>query len=74
VPVYARSGDKQIGKVTSHGWSPILKQAIGLASVPPAYEKAGTRLAVEWTVEGHRGHVDATVVSMPFLDLPRKRA
>ena len=69
-----RGGDRQIGKVTSHGWSPILKQAIGLASVPPAYEAPGTRLAVEWTVEGHRGRVDATVVPLPFLDLPRKRA
>jgi aminomethyltransferase len=74
VPVFAPRGDRQIGKVTSHGWSPILKQAIGLASVPPAYEAPGSKLAVEWTVEGHRGRVDATVVPLPFLDLPRKRA
>ena len=74
VPVFAPRGDRQIGKVTSHGWSPILKQAIGLASVPPAYEAPGTDLAVEWTVEGHRGRVDATVVPLPFLDLPRKRS
>jgi aminomethyltransferase len=74
VPVFAPRGDRQIGKVTSHGWSPMLKQAIGLASVPPGYEAAGSRLAVEWTVEGHRGRVDATVVGLPFLDLPRKRA
>ena len=73
VPVYAPRGDRQIGKVTSHGWSPILKQAIGLASVPPAYEAPGSKLAVEWTVEGHRGRVDATVVPLPFLDLQRKR-
>ena len=74
VPVFAPRGDRQIGKLTSHGWSPILKQAIGLASVPPAYEAIGSKLAVEWTVEGHRGRVDATVVPLPFLDLPRKRA
>jgi aminomethyltransferase len=74
VPVFARGGGSQIGKLTSHGWSPILKQAIGLASVPPAYEAVGSKLAVEWTVEGHRGRVDATVVPTPFLDLPRKRA
>ena len=74
VPVFAPRGDRQIGKLTSHGWSPILKQAIGLASVPPAYEAPGSRLAVEWTVEGHRDRVDATVVPLPFLDLPRKRA
>jgi glycine cleavage system T protein (aminomethyltransferase) len=73
VPVYAPRGDRQVGKLTSHGWSPILKQAIGLASVSPAHEAVGSRLAVEWTVEGHRGRVDATVVPTPFLDLPRKR-
>ncbi len=74
VPVYAPRGDRQVGKLTSHGWSPILKQAIGLASVSPAYEALGSKLSVEWTVEGQRGRVDATVVPLPFLDLPRKRA
>ncbi len=74
VPVFAPRSERQIGKVTSHGWSPILKQAIGLASVPPVYEAPGTPLQVEWTVEGQRGRVNATVVPLPFLDLPRKRA
>jgi aminomethyltransferase len=35
---------------------------------------AGTRLSVEWTVEGRRGRVNASVVELPFLDLERKRA
>jgi len=74
VPVYGRGGPAQLGKLTSHGWSPILKEAIGLASVPAAFEPVGTKLAVEWTVEGRRGRVDATVVPLPFLDLERKRA
>jgi len=72
VPVFA--GGRQVGKATSHGWSPILKQAIALASVPPRYEDVGTKLEVEWTVEGRRGRVEATVVGLPFLDLDRKRA
>jgi aminomethyltransferase len=72
VPVFA--GGRQVGRATSHGWSPILKQAIALASVPPQYEAVGTTLAVEWTVEGRRGRVGATVVALPFLDLERKRA
>jgi glycine cleavage system T protein (aminomethyltransferase) len=72
IPVF--DGGKQVGKATSHGWSPILKQAIALASVPPRYDRTGTRLGVEWTVEGRRGRVNATVVELPFLDLPRKRA
>jgi hypothetical protein len=29
---------------------------------------------VEWSVEGERGLVGATVVELPFLDLERKRA
>jgi len=74
VPVYAPGGTQQVGKVTSHGWSPILKRAVGLASVPASMEKPGTRLQVEWTVEGRRGRVDASVVPLPFLDLERKRA
>ena len=72
VPVFADG--RQVGKATSHGWSPILKQAIALASVPPRYERIGSRLEVEWTVEGRRGRVKATVVELPFLDLERKRA
>jgi aminomethyltransferase len=72
VPVF--DGGRQVGKATSHGWSPILKQAIALASVPPRYDTVGTRLDVEWTVEGRRGHVAARVVGLPFLDLDRKRA
>ena len=73
VPVFAEAG-RQVGKATSHGWSPILKQAIALASVAPRFERVGTRLQVEWTVEGKRGRVNATVVELPFLDLERKRA
>jgi glycine cleavage system T protein (aminomethyltransferase) len=78
-PVFAPGGsrlrgERQIGKVTSLGWSPIQKRAIGLASVPVAYEAPGTALSVEWTVEGRRGRVPATVVALPFLDLARKRA
>jgi aminomethyltransferase len=73
VPVFSPRGG-QVGRITSHGWSPILKQAIGLASVPPGYEAVGSRLEAEWTVEGRRGRVDAHVVPLPFLDLDRKRA
>lgn len=72
VPVFADG--RQVGKATSHGWSPILKQAIALAFVSARHERTGSRLQVEWTVEGRRGRVAATVVELPFLDLPRKRA
>jgi aminomethyltransferase len=72
VPVYA--GARQIGRVTSTGWSPTLKQMLALASVPARFEAPGTRLQVEWSVEGYRGLVGATVVGLPFFDPPRKRA
>jgi aminomethyltransferase len=71
-PVYV--GGRLIGKATSVGWSPILKQAIALATVPPSHEAPGSRVDVEWSVEGRRGRVASTVVELPFLDLERKRA
>jgi aminomethyltransferase len=70
-PVFV--GGRQVGKATSVGWSPILKQAIALASVPPAHEPIGSKVDVEWSVEGRRGRVQGTVVDLPFLDLERKR-
>ena len=73
-PLFDAAGGRQVGRVTSLGWSPILKKPIALASVPASHEPVGSRLSVEWTVEGRRSRVGATVVELPFLDLPRKRA
>ena len=70
-----RRRSKQVGKATSHGWSPILKQAIALASVPPRYERG--RDEARGRVDGRgpaRAGSRATVVELPFLDLDRKRA
>jgi hypothetical protein len=44
------------------------------ASPAPSHEPPGSRVDVEWTVEGRRGRVAGTVVELPFLDLDRKRA
>jgi glycine cleavage system aminomethyltransferase T len=66
-------GAKQVGRATSIVWGPTIKKMVGFASVPPALASLGTRMSVEWTVEGERGRVGATVVGLPFLDLPRKR-
>jgi aminomethyltransferase len=73
VPAYDGSG-RRVGKVTSTTWSPILKQMIALASVPARFERPGSVLRVEWTVEAVRGTVGATVVALPFYDPARKRA
>jgi len=69
-----RRGGRRVGCVTSATWSPILKQMIALASVDARHAEKGTRLDVEWTVLGYRHDVGATVVPLPFLDLPRKRS
>ena len=71
VPVY-REG-RQVGRATSIGWGPTIKKMVGFGTVDKALEKPGTRVSVEWTVEGERGKVGATVVPLPFLDLERKR-
>ena len=72
VPLHHRG--RRVGCVTSATWSPILKRLIALGSVEARYSGEGTGLEVEWTVQGYRHAVRCTVVPLPFLDLPRKRA
>ncbi|HYG72396.1 MAG TPA: aminomethyltransferase family protein [Actinomycetota bacterium] len=72
VPVFRES--QQIGRATSVAWGPTIKKMVGFGSVPPQFARPRTRLSVEWSVEGERGKVGATVVDLPFLDLERKRA
>jgi aminomethyltransferase len=73
-PVPVHKEGVQVGRATSVGWGPTIKKMVGFGSVDEGLTKVGTRLSVEWTVEGERGKVGATVVPMPFLDLDRKRA
>jgi aminomethyltransferase len=72
VPVF--SGGRQVGRMTSSTWSPVLKQMIGLATVSAAHAAAGSRLEVEHTVDVVRHHVPATVVPTPFFNPARKTA
>ena len=46
---------------------------VGFGSVDKGHARPGPALSVEWSVEGERGKVGATVVPLPFLDLERKR-
>jgi aminomethyltransferase len=73
VPLFSATG-RQVGRITSRAWSPTLKSMLALASVEADLAKPGTTILAEWTVEGSRGRVDARVVELPFLDLPRKRS
>ena len=71
-PIYVRRG--QVGRATSTCWSPTLKQMVALASVDRRYATLGSRLWIEWSVEGGRGDGSARRWRpLPFLDLERKR-
>ena len=72
VPLYKKG--RKVGRATSVTWGITIKKMVGFGSVPPSLAAPGSRLAIEWSVEGERGKVPATVVDLPFLDLPRKRA
>ncbi len=71
LPVFA--GDRQVGRATSHAWSPILKKSIALASVRSPWTAPGTALSLEHTVEFERKTVTARVVETPFFDPERKK-
>jgi aminomethyltransferase len=71
VPVFG--GRTQVGRATSGTWSPILKRNLALASAAAVASEPGTRLQMEWSVEGERGRIGATVTALPFFDPPRKR-
>jgi aminomethyltransferase len=63
---------KQIGRMTSSTWSPVLKQMIGLATIETAFAGPGTRIEVEHTVDAVRHRVRATAVATPFFNPRRK--
>jgi aminomethyltransferase len=69
---------KEIGFITSAGWSPICKQNIALGTVRVPHGKVGEKLYVEvyYQREMHwsRLMAEATVVDKPFWDPARKRA
>jgi aminomethyltransferase len=74
IPVYSDGEQRDhIGRATSGTWSPIIKKYVVIARVKPQYEKLGTRIYLEQTVEARRFAVPATVVKRPFFDPPRKR-
>lgn len=71
VPLYV--GHRQVGYVTSHTFSPILKRYIGLATLETQFAKPGTELEMEFTVEHHRERGRAVVGKLPFYEPEWKR-
>lgn len=72
VPVFAKG--RQIGRMTSSTWSPVLKQMIGLATVDSVHAAPGIRVEVEHTVDVVRRRAGARVVQTPFFNPARKTA
>jgi aminomethyltransferase len=72
VPVFA--GSKQVGRMTSSTWSPVLKQMIGIATIDSAFAGVGSHVEVEHTVDVVRHRAGATVVETPFFNPRRKTA
>ncbi len=66
--------DRQIGQMTSHTFSPMLKKYIGIASVEREFAGYGAEVDVEVTVEYTRRKAKARLVKLPFFNPPRKRA
>ena len=71
VPIY-KDGE-QIGKVTSHTFSPMVKEYVGLGTVLSPYAHLGETVDMEVTVAYNRRHVDAKIVKTPFFNPARKR-
>jgi aminomethyltransferase len=71
IPLY--HGETQVGYATSGAWSPMVKEALAIATIESAHAGVGTQLAMEWTVEHRRHRVSARVSSRPFFDPARKK-
>jgi aminomethyltransferase len=71
-PVYKDS--RQIGQMTSHTFSPLLKKYIGIASVEREFAGYGAEVDVEVTIEYTRRKARARLAKLPFFNPPRKRA
>ena len=72
VPVY--QDGRQVGQVTSHTFSPILKKYIGLGTVQKPYAIPGDLVKMEFTIEYARRQAQARIVKTPFFNPARKRA
>lgn len=66
--IMAVDGETQIGELTSGGFSPSLKQAIGQGYVPADYAEAGKKIFVN--VRGR--NIAAEIAAMPFMPAKTK--
>ena len=71
-PVYQNG--RQIGQMTSHTFSPILKKYIAIGTLETTSSRSGDRVQLEFTVEYVHHPVNARIVRLPFFNPERKRA
>ena len=73
IPIYTGKDKRnQVGYATSGTWSPILKKNIALATVEKMYDRIGSELQIEVTVEHKRHTVSAIVSKSQFFNPERK--
>lgn len=73
IPIYTdRDRQTQVGYATSGTWSPILKKNIALATIQKQYDKMGSELQIEVTVEHKRYTVSAIVTKSQFYNPEHK--
>ncbi len=73
IPLYTDTSKKvQIGYATSGTWSPILKKNIALATIEKKYERFGSKIQIEMTVEHKRHTVSAEICKPQFFNPERK--
>lgn len=73
IPIYTgKDKNTQVGYATSGTWSPILKKNIALATIEKQYDKLGSELQIEVTVEHKKHTVSAIVSKSQFYNPERK--
>ncbi len=73
IPIYSGVDKKnQVGYATSGTWSPILKKNIALATIEKKYEKMGSSLQIEMTVE-HKRYTVPAIISKPQFFNPKRK-
>jgi aminomethyltransferase len=73
IPIYTGNDrNTQVGYATSGTWSPILKKNIALATVEKKYDKIGSELQIEVTVEHKKHTVSAIISKSQFYNPERK--
>jgi aminomethyltransferase len=72
MPLYHE--EQQVGQITSHTFSPLLKKYIGLGMVYSDYSQPGQLLHMILPIEYGHKLAHAVVTTTPFFDSARKRA